>query len=391
MSVSNMDISEMVQRSWSVADNVEPLRAALARGDDGKIDDAVDELLAAYDNYSGQAKTYGSRFGFDAVAAIPDPVDRDQMVANGFASILIDLEMAVMLANAAQATGEIEGGKDSVELGKSATRLSETLTALKGSSESPAGTARFAFDEVIANAPKVDGPSPDIATAKANYESQVVAIYDALVQEVYDVVAAAFQGIATLNAEEISKGLEAIGSPLDFKSVKRIAVRVLETINRIIDTLKGILGSELFGQIGDRIKKTLEEMSKGENIARIFLKYSFESKEGSERIVEWLKVSKADQAQIDTGARALADLQQQLIQAFTIEKRIIAMMRLLSKPLGFILKKIGGTLPLDLIMGAAHVLIIDIALLRGMDYADTTTLICLVDGITTTSKRALLI
>ncbi len=389
MSMSNPAIREMIQRSWNVVDNVDALNAALAKGEESGIDDAVDDLLAAYDSYSGQAKTQSSRFALDEVAAIPDPVARDQAVANELASVLIDLDMAVMLANAAQATGELEGVKDSAELRKSASNLGETLTALAGSTEVISGTTRFAFDEVIANVPAAGAPSPDIATAKANYESQVTGIYDALVQQVYEVTAAAFKGIVNLDAEQINKALEAAGSPLDFKSVKRIAGRVLETVNRIIDTLKRIIGSELFGQIGDRITKTLDEIRKGENIARLFLKISFETEAGQKRIITWLKDSNADQARIDLGSRALADLQQQIIQAFTIEKRIIATLRLLSSPLGFILKRVGGSLPLDLIMGAAYLLVIDIALLRGMDYADTTTLICLVDGITITSKRAL--
>jgi hypothetical protein len=40
-------------------------------------------------------------------------------------------------------------------------------------------------------------------------------------------------------------------------------------------------------------------------------------------------------------------------------------------------------------MGGAFFLVIDIALLRGMDYADTSRIFNWVDGIVTTSRRAL--
>lgn len=385
MSMSNPDIRERIKRSWNVVDNADALKSALARGDEDEIDDAVDELLHAYDSYSSQAKTQSSRFAFDEVAAIPDPVARDQAVADELAGVLIDLDMAVMLANAAQATGELEADKNTAELATSTSNLSDTLTGLAGSTEAVSGSTRFFMDA----APPATPPSPDIATAKANYENLVTATYDKLVQEVYEVCAGAFRGISNLDAKQITEALDVIGSPLDFKSVQRIAGRVFETVNRIFDTLKRIIGSGLIGQTGERVAKFLDEIRNGENIARLFLKISFETEEGQKKIIAWLKDSTADQTRLDLGARDLTDLQQQITQAFTIEKKAVAGLRLLSAPFGFILKRFGGTLPLDLIMGAAYLLIIDIALLRGMDYADTTTLFRLVDGITITSKRVL--
>jgi hypothetical protein len=72
-----------------------------------------------------------------------------------------------------------------------------------------------------------------------------------------------------------------------------------------------------------------------------------------------------------------------------LEKRIINNLKQLKWPLELILKQIGGTLPLDLVMLGAFILVADVALWRGMDYADTAVLMNWIEGVILTSKRIL--
>ena len=383
------DTRTMLQRSRSVADNADFLSMALVSGDQGQIENAVDDLLAAYDSYTGQAKNYSSRLGFDEMAQLADPVERDQSAANALAGALIDLEVAMVLGRVAQATGEIEGQVSAADLDEAVATLNETIKAIEGPSGAAPGMNRFAFDEVIGSERPETVSSLDVPTAKATYEKQVKTFYDTLLTETTALLVTAFNEISGLDANKISQGLKTIVGPIESLPGGRLAARVLEAIKRTIDTLKGILGPGFFGKIEEQINKRLDEIRKGGNLLQSFLKDAYAYNEGQKNIAGWLQISQADQAAIDQGMQTLDTLQQQVVQTFALGKRIVTTLRSLSGPLEWILKRFGGTLPLDILMGGTYLLVINIALLRGMDYADTTQIVKLVDGVIITSKRTL--
>ncbi len=381
------DTRVMLQRSRRVADNADFLSVALLSGNQTQIDEAVDDLLAAYDSYTGQAKTYSSRFGFDEVAKVTDPIKRDQSAANALAGVLIDLEVAAVLGRAAQAIGEIEGQGSVTDLDEAVVSLTQTIKAIEGPADTMPGTTRFAFDEVIASqTPKVIS-SPNVSTAKATYARQVKTFYDTLLIETTSLLMEAFKGVSNLDADKIHQGLQTIAGPSETLSGGRLVTRVLEATKRAIGTLKSILGSEPFNEIEKRLTKILDEIQQGGNVLQLFLKYTYGYDEGQGKIAEWSKTSQADHGAIDKGTQALQELQQQMVQAFALGKRIITTLHSLKWPLEWILKRFGGTLPLDLLMSGAFLLVMNSALLRGMDYADTTHIIKWVDGVMIISKR----
>lgn len=385
------DTRAILQGSRNVADNADFLSLVLSSGDQSRIENAVDDLLAAYDSYTGQARSYNSRLGFDEVAKLTDPEKRDQSATSALASALIDLEVAVVLGQAAQATAELEGQADAADLDRAIAILNETLKAIEGLSGAVPGATRLAFDEGAVSQAQEAISSPDLPTAKVMYEEQVKTFYDALLTETTTLLTAAFEQVSGLDADKIKKGLQTISGPLEGLAASPLTTRVLEATRRAVDTLKGILGPEILSKIEEDINKILDEIRQGENALQLFLKHSYSYEAGQNNIASWLQTSQANQATIDNGALALRELQQQMMQVLAMMKRIVTTLRDLSQPLEWVLKKMGGTLPLELLMGGVFLLVIDVALLRGMDYADTAQIIKWVDGVVAISQRVLVL
>jgi hypothetical protein len=199
----------------------------------------------------------------------------------------------------------------------------------------------------------------------------------------------AFEKASGLDAEEIEKGIEAISIPLAGELSGRLTPRILESLQRAIQGLKGLLGPDSLKESEKRIQQALESARQGEGGLRLFLKEAYSYDQGQTSIEGWLTASQVEPPQLDNGSQMLNDLQQQMIQAFVLEKRIINNLKQLKWPLELILKQIGGTLPLDLVMLGAFILVADVALWRGMDYADTAVLMNWIEGVILTSKRIL--
>ena len=389
MPISTNDTRVLLQRSRIIADNADLLSMALLRGEQGRIEEAVDDLAAAYDNYTGQAASYGSRLAFDRMDALTEPKERDQSAAKALAGALLDLEIAVVMGQFAQATGEIEGEASPDDLDSSVATFNQTLVAIEGLSGSATGATRFAFDEVTAVQTETV-VSHDLPAAKANYERQVKSFYEALVTESTTVLSAAFKEITDFDAEKISEGLKNVVGMMEGVSgskLAKLASRAWEALKRAVETLVGALGKDLYAKIEERINEILDGIRKAS--LQSFLEYAYRRHDGQTEITGWIKDSQVEMSALDDGARSLRDLRQRMAQAFALDKRVIENIRLLSRPLEWILKKVGGAAPLDLLMGGVILIVTDIALLQGMDYADTAKIITFVDGVVITSKRAL--
>ena len=389
MPIPTNDTRVLLRRSRTIAENADLLSMALLRGEQGRIEEAVDDLAAAYDNYTGQAASYSSRLAFDRMDALTEPEERDQSAAKALAGALLDLEIAVVLGQCAQATGEIEGGASPDDLDNSVTTFNQTLVAIEGLSGSATGATRFAFDEVTAVQIETV-VSADLPAAKANYERQVKSFYEALVRESTTILSAAFKEITDFDIETIIDGLKNVVGMMEGIPAARLAKlawRAWEALKRAVETLIGVLGKDLYAKIEERINGMLDGIRKAS--LQSFLEYAYNRHDGQTEITGWIKDSQIEISALDDGSKSLRDLQQRMAQAFALDKRVIENIRLLSGPLEWILRKFGGAAPLDLLIGGVILIGADIALLQGMDYADTAKIITFVDGVVITSKRAL--
>lgn len=388
MAATMDDLQVMLQRAHSVADSADGLSVALASGRHTMIDMAVDDVTDAYESYRGRARTMSGRLGFDGIARQPSSVERDQGAATALATALVDLQMAVVLGQSAQAAGEIAGGAQAADVSSAVAALNETLRALQAPSSVGATTTRYSFDAQATPPPAAAG-SPDIDTAKSNYEKQSKTVYDALLGETVGLLTEAFTKASQLNSDQVLDGLRALGAPLQVTGASKLVQAALEATTRAIDTLKGMLGPEAFGQIDQRIRDALDRIKTDGGAFQPFLKYSYQYDEGQKIIAGWLAASPSDRAKIDGGTKALVDLNQEIAQTYALLKRLVTTTRFLTSPLELILKKVSGTALLDVILGGIYLLAMDVAILRGMDYADCTKIVKFVDGVKIISKRAL--
>ncbi len=379
------DIGAIVQPGRRVADEADALSLALTSGDQGQIEDAAKDLADAYDRYTGRAAGYSSRLGFDEVSKLAEPAARDQGAADALASALVDMQVAVVLSRAAQATGEIDLPATPDDVDEATATLNGTLKAL----ESPAAGTRFGFDEVTASQPAALKPSPDMDTARSAYQKQVDSFYSGLLKESSAVLTGAYHKVSGLDTGKIKEAIETVTGPMEAFPVGRLATRAVEAVKRAIATLKSILGTQVLGKAEEALGKLLGEIAKGDDALTLFLKYTYGYDAGRANIGAWLRDTKTDPAGLDGGTRTLGELQQQMTQALALEKRIIATLEMLRQPLTWVLKKFGGTLPLDLVMAGAYLLVANVALARGMDYADSSSVFQLVDGVLVVSRRTL--
>jgi hypothetical protein len=378
------DIGTIVQPGRRVADEADAFSLALSSGDHGQIEDAADGLAQAYDRYTGSAAGYSSRLGFDEVSKLSQPAEKDRGAADALASALVDMQVALVLSRAAQATGEIDVPVTPDEMDAATATLNGTLKAL----EAPAGT-RFGFDEVTASQPGALPASPDADTAKSEYQKQVDSFYNALLKESGALLTTAYRKVSGLDTGKIKEAIEAVTGPMEAFPVGRLAARALEAVKRAIATLKSILGTQALDKVEEVLGKLLAEISKGDDALTLFLKYSYGYDAGRANIGAWLRDTKAAPATLDGGTRSVGELQQQMMQALSLEKRIIGTLETLRQPVTWVLKKFGGTLPLDLVMAGSYLLVVNVALVRGMDYADSSSVFQLVDGILVVSRRTL--
>jgi len=359
---------------------------AVHNRDQTEIDDAIDDLLGAYDQFARHSLEPGTRYCFDEIASAYPPTQRDQLAAEGLAAALLDLEVATVLERAAEETGEMQHDAGPGSLAAAVQSMSETIAALDDSAKM--GGTRFSFDEAVRIPPDAVA-SPDLAGAKSGFQNHAQTAYDLLIEETFGVVASSASALSGIDANKIVESLGAVTSPLRISGVGRIAIRVLESVKRTIERLREFLGSENLKWIQTKLGEHIDALRQGEGAARRVLIHLYGCETGLHDVERWLVSTTADKDTIDRGTVDLAHLRDGASQTFAIFKRISRLIAVLTGPIKFILQKVGGSLPVDLIVWGAHLLIVGVALFRGMNYADATPLIEGTGGIISIAKRTL--
>ena len=379
----------LLERSRTLASNADFLSVAVTNDDKDQIEAAFEDLLASYDQYAGQAASYSSRLNFDEVARQETSQERDQTAANALASALVDLETAVLLSQAAQLVGEMEGDVGPDELDQSVATLNNTVNALQGAVDGVPGVSRLAFDEVTGSQTQETLASVDLTTAKDFYKGKTKEVYEQLMTDASSLLVSMFNELSGLDEKQLREGLDVVRSGINLPAVGKAIPRMLDALKRAINTIKDLLGEEGFKKIDEEFDAFWDALKKGEGGLHAFLNYSFSNDLNLQKISTWVDVAQSDISAIDNGARRLANLHTQIVQYFTVSKKIVTSLKSLSAPIKWLLKKFGGTAPVDFILASLYFLVACAALLRGMDYADTTTVVKLVEGTITISEQAL--
>ncbi|MFL6448708.1 MAG: hypothetical protein ACJ746_13615 [Bryobacteraceae bacterium] len=371
----------ILQRSRSLADEADVLGIALRGGDTGRIENAAEDLAAAYDRYAGQTGMYTGRLRIDEPAALQgsDTAGRDTYALT---SALLDLHVAAVMAGAADAAA---GDGRAEYLDEAITSLNETIKSRK----SAARTSRLGFDEVTAAPPAANRPSVDFASARNTYVAQVERFYESLLAETSSLLNSVFEKVGGLNADTVDCYLSTIFGSLEGIPGDKLLARAWSAVQRAIDTLRSFAGSEILDSIQQRVKKVIGQIRNGTGALTLFLIHAFQSDDGRHRISGWLESTRAELAVIDEGSRKVNALRDRMMENFALLKRIVETLHMLRKPAEWLLGKLGGTLPLDVAVGGAFLLVMNVGILRGMDYADTTSIVKLVDGVLVITKEML--
>ena len=197
-----------------------------------------------------------------------------------------------------------------------------------------------------------------------------------------------FTELDKIDLSKVGAGLKQVFGSLDFLAgVSGLARRALDALSWAIQGLQKLLGKDLAEKSESQLKTLLEKIKQGESPTQAFLKFSYGVETGTVKIKDWAKDSKADLVSVDAGTIQLAELHQRVVQAYAIHNRIVKSLRSLDDIFLWLLKKGGVGAPLDLLLYGVFLVIMDIAILQGMDYADTATLVKWVDGVLTISQR----
>jgi hypothetical protein len=230
--------------------------------------------------------------------------------------------------------------------------------------------------------------SADLPTAKAAFDRRAKAVYELLTDETATLFGNSVTAVTGLDASKISESIGAVTEPFHFSGIGRIAMRVVESFKWAIDRLKELLGSATLTRVDKELTHQFDKLRTGTGAIRQVIDHLYRRENGLKMVDDWLAKTPSDSKTIDRGGGDLSELHQRAAQFFSLLKRIERILTALVRPIKFILEKIGGTLPVDLIVGGAHCFVMIVALACGMDYADTATFFK-IDGVLTISRRAL--
>jgi hypothetical protein len=378
-----------IRSSRNVVDALDILQTAISDGDLDEIEFASDELARTADSYLGHT-TQQQAFGFDEMAAVPatNLFKREQIASDLLVGVLLDLEMANTLVIAGQLVGETAGPASVEDLNEVRDQLDSLIIKvappLTGSVDTLSKTARFGFDET----PKITLPpaSSNLATAKANFEKCAMETLEGLVAETRKVLDAAFKTVGDWDEAALNKAIGMVGECIDDlpwlgKLTNKgllIAVQALQKLSKLL----GLRHTKLLQEYAEEI---IKQIKAGGELLGKFLIYTYGMDKMKLRVRELLEKTSTNVSQIDGGARELINLKLRFTEDMAMVTRLINLLDVGKKTVGKLLPEAAGIL----LFGAFYIVAMDYALLAGMDFADTTTIITLVEGIIETSEAVL--
>jgi hypothetical protein len=378
-----------VQGTKGVLSAADMLKTAAAGGDPGDIEFAAQLLAKAADDYTGNTAQY-ERFGLDELALTPDTdlPRRERMASDILASALVDLEVGSTLIVAGQVAGETDEPGTVEDLDTATNQLRYVADAVSlpmgRDPRAPVTHARFGLDEVAAPAPFA--ASADVATAKASYEKHVTEVLESLVEETEKVFKIAFQGIVDLDDEDVAAAIASLGETVGvLPKVGKLVTKGLQLAAQALEKLTSLIGKDNLDALKKKASEIIEKVKQGGEPLAKFLNYSYGVENAKLQIEGRLARTTADAAAIDSGTKKLADLQARFAEQMAMLTRIAKTLNTSKKLVSKLLPDVAAVV----LFGSFYLVAMDYAVLAGMDYADTTTLITFVEGILKISEATL--
>lgn len=381
--------SGFVQGAKAVSSAVDILKAALAGGEPADISFASEMVSSAADVYAGMSRTYG-KFGFDQLAA--PPVERlvapERAASDLLASALVDLHVANTLMTAGQAAGEGRQRASIDQLEDAAGQLN-VLTSLVAlpmgkSADTPLRAARFGFDTVPTPSAVTASPTPD--AAKAAYEKQVGDVCTDLVVQTKKVLQAAHKGLQSLDASQVVQAINSLGEgAVSLPDVGKLISKGLQMALRALEKINQVLKSATVKTLREQAGKLLEQLTGSGGLLDGFLNYTYQISKAKDRVKALLAATKSDKDKIDIATGRLAELQTRFAEQMTVLDKIVSVLGVGKTAAGFFLPQAASTA----LFGVFYLLIMNYAVLAGMDYADAAGELNFVEGLINISVASL--
>lgn len=396
MAINRSATLDFVQSARGVVGALDMVKTAIAGGDPGDINFAIELLDRSADSYLGSSGKF-ERFGFDERAAVHDTAaaEYERLEEELLASALLDAQVGNSLIAAGLATGEPATAPSLDNLEVARDQLDELAQAvglpLGRSPEARTGNIRFGFDEL----PSVElpGASENVSQAKKKYEEQCRAFLNTLLEETRKVISEAVKGLESLDVNEIGEAFgllkrTAAELPSQGELISKISALVSKgytLFKRAYDKILRLLGEKNTDLIHEKAQEVFGMIRSGESGKDPFIRLSFGLNRFEERLKELLEKTSAEAAMIDLGARQVGELRARLAARMALLRRLALSANWGGRITGLFLPKLVDA-PF---FGAFFLLLLAYTVLTGMDFADTIPQPKFVDGVVIITERTL--
>jgi hypothetical protein len=336
-------------------------------------DSAVGALERAVEAYDRDGSGYQA-FKFSQLNSALDKASRERLSEDVLAAVLLELQVANVLTAAGSAIGEGTDKAPVEELDSALKELGSTKRTIERSLSSTVA-GRFGFQDLTAVEPL---RSPGLPSAASTFEGKADEVLKTLVDRAEAVVGSGFKAISKLDPSQALSGLSRLGESVQpLPRVGKLLRYAATKLNRAADLLINLFGTEAFTQIREKLKELWQSADeKGEYISRAL--GLFFGVEATRRMVTAASLQSKDLELLDRASIDFAELGLKFKERMEIASSLVTAVTCGSALLAF--TPLAGP-ALVLFTGSLYFLIIAGVVLMGMDFADSSEILCRVRGV----------
>ena len=296
------------------------------------------------------------------------------------ASILAEFEAANVLMTAGQATGEAGTPPEPQLLEEALHRLDRTANSLERTGVGTAGggavPGQFGFAEAVEQ-PEIPA-SADVPSAVATFLDRCDATLDALVVAAQGALAGIFKRLGELDGSKVLETIERLGHQVAQVSgpVGRLLRKGVQLLGDAFAGLVRLLGQDALTWARDRVRKLWQDVKDGKQVTEA-LGWAFDVEATRRRTRAIADLDGLDRAALDRASRDL----DRLAGSFRGDMDLAGQMGSAVALGGVLASRTPWAGPLLTIVAASYTTIVAGVVLRGMDYADSETVLRRIPGV----------
>ncbi len=223
------------------------------------------------------------------------------------------------------------------------------------------------------------------------YRQTVLAFYDTLLETSRALVLRAYQNLSAFDLAKVLADLKKLLA-LDAQpaqSQDELAAQALTSLAQATHEVQRLHQIGVLQKLEEEIKVLWEAIHQGADALSGLLAYTFGSQSGAAQITAWLQATQAPTPQLNHGAGSIQELTTQWKRLIETYGRLFQSLERLHALGAWLEGRATLNFPLETLLLSVYIVSLDVALLQGMDYADTARLIQWVPGVMVISKAVL--